>query len=100
MSPKPIATIHVDGSFVHVEWHDEVPNVCHMPVYGDPLDLEVRLNDDQSLDEIVGAGVFHLEQMDDNHWWLRLADGSGKVVTVHLFARGAIKARHEQEQER
>jgi hypothetical protein len=32
----PIATIHVDGSFVHVEWHRYAPNVCHMEVYDHP----------------------------------------------------------------
>jgi hypothetical protein len=32
---KPVATIHVDGSFVHVEWHGKEPNVCHLPVYAE-----------------------------------------------------------------
>lgn len=29
----PIATIHVDGSFCHVEWHREAPNEIHLPVF-------------------------------------------------------------------
>jgi hypothetical protein len=33
---EPIATIHVDGSFVHVQWHATAPNVCHMPVFASP----------------------------------------------------------------
>jgi len=33
----PIATIHVNGSFVHVEWHTpDVPSVCHLKVYDKP----------------------------------------------------------------
>lgn len=35
--------------------------------------FEVRLNDDKSIDEIVASNVhFHLEQMDDGHWWIGL----------------------------
>lgn len=30
----------------------------------------INLNEDESLDEIV-IGSAHLEQMDDNHWFLR-----------------------------
>jgi hypothetical protein len=30
---KLIATIHVDGSFVYVEWHVPAPNKCHMRVF-------------------------------------------------------------------
>lgn len=34
--------------------------------------MEIRLNDDGTLDEIVGWGRFHLEQMDDDQWFLDL----------------------------
>lgn len=32
-APAPVATIHVDGSYVHVEWHIPPPNRCRMPVF-------------------------------------------------------------------
>lgn len=57
-------------------------------------ELEIRLNDDGSLDEICGLGFFHLEQMDTNHWWMRL-DGRGLSVAVWLHARGKITASYE-----
>lgn len=34
---------------------------------------EIRLNDDGSLDEIVGHGGFHIEQLDANHWFVEVA---------------------------
>ncbi len=35
--------------------------------------FEVRLNDDETIDEIVADNVhFHLEQMDNGHWWIGL----------------------------
>ncbi len=36
--------------------------------------IEIRLNEDGSLDEIVGKGPFHLEQLDDDEWFLSLGD--------------------------
>jgi hypothetical protein len=33
---QPVATIHVDGSFVHVEWCVHIPGKCHMKVYAAP----------------------------------------------------------------
>lgn len=32
----PVATIHVDGSFCHVEWKVAAPNRCHLDVYSHP----------------------------------------------------------------
>lgn len=37
------------------------------------MSFEIRYNDDGSIDEIVGNGRFHLEQMDDDAWFLDLA---------------------------
>lgn len=34
--PTPVAIIHVDGSFVHVEWHVTPPENCHLAVYAAP----------------------------------------------------------------
>lgn len=38
--------------------------------------VEVRLNDDGTIDEIVTAKpmFFHLEQMDDGQYWIGLSD--------------------------
>lgn len=55
---------------------------------------EVRLNPDKSLDEVVGHGYGHLEQMDFNHWWLQVGD-----VAVWLHAKGAIRATYERRQD-
>lgn len=33
---NPIATLHVDGSYVHTEWHVTRPHECHIPVYAVP----------------------------------------------------------------
>jgi hypothetical protein len=30
---KPVATIHVEGSFLHFEWHIQPPNECHMQLF-------------------------------------------------------------------
>lgn len=61
-----------------------------------PLPPEVRLNTDGSLDEVVGTGAFHLEQMGDNLWWMRL-DAPGRSIVVWMRAKGKIKARAEDE---
>ena len=47
----------------------------------------VRFNDDGTLDEVVGRGQFHLEQMGSGHWWMQL----GPHI-VNLSARGKIRA--------
>lgn len=48
---------------------------------------EARFNDDGSLDEVVGTGGFHLEQMDTNYWWMKLGPHM-----VSLRAKGKITA--------
>lgn len=40
---RPVATIHVDGSFVHVEWHNAAPNEAHLQVYSEPSPNPDRL---------------------------------------------------------
>jgi len=48
---------------------------------------EARFNDDGTLDEVVGFGTFHLEQMDTGYWWMQLGPHM-----VGLHARGKITA--------
>ena len=59
---------------------------------------EVRSNnDDGSLDEIVASNCwFHLEQMDGNHWWMRIETAQGALM-VNLTARGKIRAMVEED---
>ena len=42
--------------------------------------FEVRLDDDGALDEIVGSGAFHIEQMDTNSWFVEVG---GCALNVH-----------------
>lgn len=39
---EPVATIHVDGSFVHVSWHIPAPLRCSMDVYAAPQPPEQK----------------------------------------------------------
>lgn len=60
--------------------------------------LEIRCNSDGTLDEIVGSGSFHLEQMSDGHWWLEFEDEQGSGVHVHLQSKGKISAHVERKE--
>jgi len=53
--------------------------------------IEIRLNDDEfkTLDEIVGEGKFHFEQMDDDEWFLQLG-GCRMFLTVQTYIDGAL----------
>ena len=55
---------------------------------------EVRL-DGEELDELVGNGSFHLENMDTNLWWMELSNPAG-AVSVWLRARGKITVHYER----
>ena len=61
-----------------------------------PTPLEIRRNDDGSLDEVVAypAGV-HLEQMSATHWWLCI-DYADVCVHVNLHSKARITAVAEQ----
>lgn len=56
--------------------------------------IEVRRNDDGTLDEVVATGCdFHLEQMDRGHWWMVVRKDGHEVHINLATARGAeIKA--------
>ena len=60
-------------------------------------DCEVRRNEDGTLDEVVASNCwFHLEQMDDDHWWMRVETSDG-AVTVNLGSKKPIHALCEEE---
>ena len=53
---------------------------------------EIRRNEDGTVDEIVVSRptFFHIEQMDDNQWWIGVDEAEGRTAFV-LSARGKIK---------
>lgn len=51
-----------------------------------------HLNEDGTLDEIF-AGPVHIEQMDDNHWWIGIALPNGETLHVNFWTpRAKIRA--------
>lgn len=52
--------------------------------------FQIRRNEDGTLDEVIGTGRVHLEQMDSSHWWLGFGDDP--LLHINLHARGKIKA--------
>lgn len=49
--------------------------------------VEVRLNDDGTIDEVVAAG-FHLEQMDDDRYWLNFRVGEDwQHIMIHRHGK-------------
>ena len=64
--------------------------------------VEVREAPPGELDEVVlrvdGICLCHLEQMDNNHWWLGIGHPRGQEVHVHLATKKApIRGRWESE---
>jgi len=55
----------------------------------------INLNEDGSLDEIV-FGNAHLEQMDDNHWFLSMCREDGSEIAVWLWSDTPITATWER----
>lgn len=51
---EPVATIHVDGSFVHVSWRIPAPSRCAMDVYTAPQPAEQQPDDD-AVDRFAAA---------------------------------------------
>ena len=90
------------------EWcqtRDRLPSAGELRGVGSNLDtgeIEVRdvtlLDGSRVLDEVVGEGVdFHLEQLDDNHWWMAITGSSRTIVVVLYTKRAKIKATWEEE---
>lgn len=60
--------------------------------------VTVRSNEDDSLDEVViigGIESFHIEQMDDGHWWFAVYTNDGNGHHFNLHSRGKIAANYE-----
>lgn len=58
---------------------------------------EIRPNEDGSLDELVGWGFFHLEQMGRNAWWLGIDTEDGRSLHVNFHAKGKLTTTVEDE---
>lgn len=59
---------------------------------------EIRPNEDGTIDEVVGYGFFHIEQMDNNKYWAKLSTQiKGKDVVMWLTSRGKLKLSAEFE---
>tara|TARA_Y100000310_G_C20670251_1_gene809877 strand:- start:2366 stop:2575 length:210 start_codon:yes stop_codon:yes gene_type:complete len=60
--------------------------------------FEIRNNDDGTLDEVIAENsFFHLEQMDNGHWWIGINyvddDGQKHMAHINLYTPNAkIKA--------
>jgi hypothetical protein len=50
-------------------------------------DIEVRAPDGV-LDEIVGTGTLHLEQLSDGAWWFSFTDKNGHCIHCNLWGTG------------
>jgi hypothetical protein len=65
---------------------------------GSKPDVELRFNDDGSLDEVFAHGVnVHLEQLDDGHWYLGLSEpgDDGDLWQFWLYSRKRIEVNYE-----
>lgn len=51
---------------------------------------EVRLNDDNSVDEVVTGRIegVHLEQMSEGSWWMGLSGKDGRRMVVNFQRKG------------
>lgn len=73
---------HYDYSTaVQAAWDASVEQV-HRELAGAGVgeDWEIRRNDDGTVDEIVGTGSFHMEQLDTDLWWCGLTDWDGVML--------------------
>ena len=59
--------------------------------------IKIRKNNDGSLDEIVAKDCqVHLEQMDNNHWWLSIANqNSSRELHVEFFDCKNVKITYD-----
>lgn len=57
------------------------------PNPGAAVDAHGRCED---VDEVVGGGFLHVEQMSDNCFWARLDLPDGKAIVMHFNSREKI----------
>ena len=55
------------------------------------MNHEIRRNEDGTIDEIVGFGYFHLEQMDDGLWSLIVDTLDGHRILINLHTKRNAK---------
>lgn len=56
---EPVATIHVDGSFVHVAWRIPAPSRCAMDVYTAPQPAEQQPQPESATHYRPSTGVYY-----------------------------------------
>ena len=68
-------------------------------VYGEHLAWEFDGSEGVEFDELVVGTWFHMEQMGDRDWWMRIGDDDegGVTVNVHIPAKGAPRVMVEKE---
>lgn len=51
---------------------------------------EVRVLNDGAIDEIVAGQIqaFHLEQLDDDHWWLGIYGKDDRRMSIRFYRKG------------
>ena len=52
---------------------------------------EVRRNEDGTVDEVVGFGFLHIEQMSAQHWWIGFDTADGRLLHLNVHARGGLR---------
>lgn len=60
----------------------------------------VYFQDRRRIDEVVGNGFYHLEQMDDNEYYLAFEGADGELVQLSLVADGPIRVECYSQSER
>lgn len=53
---------------------DREPRLPWMREWRSPGGVAVGMNEDGTVDELLGPYFFHVEQMDKNHYWARFGD--------------------------
>ncbi len=50
--------------------------------------IQIRKDEDGSLDEIVSTGgTCHLEKMDSDHWWLVISQPDGETYHINFYGK-------------
>lgn len=90
---EPVATIHVDGSFVHVAWRIPAPSRCAMDVYTAPQTAEQQQPSLQSPPDDPLGGLEHRADGESNFYTLSRPTGNW---VARIQFNGELHT-HEQE---